>query len=137
MKKILVIDDEKDFTKLIKMTLEARGVYEVRTQNSGVGALELIREFRPDLVLLDIMMPNGINGDKLAMQIREDEEIKNTPVVFLTAVLTEKEVTERGGIIGGYSFMAKPVKIKELLDHIEKILGNTSFGIDTGPAGGL
>ena len=121
-KKILVIDDEEGFTKLIKASLEARGKYEVETQNNGLLALDIARAFKPDLILLDIMMPDDINGDEIARRIKEDEEIKDTPIVFLTAVLTEEEVAERDGVIGGYTFMAKPVKIKELIDHIEKTL---------------
>ncbi|MDD5136636.1 MAG: response regulator [Candidatus Omnitrophica bacterium] len=122
-KKILVVDDEKEFTTLIKANLEVRGKYEVRTENKSSRALDAIREFKPDLVLLDIMMPDGIDGDEIARQVRSDEEIKNTPIIFLTAVLTEEEVAERKGVIGGFSFIAKPVKLQELMEHVEKIVG--------------
>ena len=121
-KKILVIDDEKEFTDLIKMSLGARKKYEVRAENKSANALDTVREFKPDLILLDIMMPDDISGDEVARRIRDDEEFKNIPIVFLTAVLTEKEVAERDNVIGGYSFMAKPIKIKELIEHIEKKL---------------
>ena len=121
-KRILVIDDEKDFTKMIKTSLETRGEYKVRTQNIPSRAIDTIRTFKPDLILLDIMMPGGINGDEIARRIKDDEEIKDIPIVFLTAMLTEKEVVERDSIIGGYPFIAKPVKIEELIDYIEKTL---------------
>ena len=121
-KRILVVDDEKDFTILIKTTLESTGKYEVEKQNNASMALYSVRTFKPDLILLDIMMPDDISGDEVARRIRDDEEIKNIPIVFLTAVLTEKEVAERHDVIGGYSFMAKPIKIKELIEHIEKKL---------------
>ena len=121
-KKILVIDDEKGFTSLIKTSLEARDGYEVETENSALLALETVRTFKPDLILLDIMMSDDINGDELVRRIKNDEALKGIPILFLTAVLTEKEVSERDGFIGGYPFMAKPVKIKELIEFIEKVL---------------
>ena len=121
-KKILVVDDEKDFTKMIKTSLETRGKYKVRTQNIPSWALDTIRIFKPDLILLDIMMPGGISGDEIARRIKDDEAIKDIPVVFLTAMMTEKEVAERDGSIGGYPFIAKPVKIEELIAYIEKTL---------------
>ena len=121
-KRILVVDDEKDFTILIKTALESTGKYEVEKQNNASMALYSVRTFRPDLILLDIMMPDDISGDEVARRIRNDEEFKKTPIVFLTAVLTEKEVAERDDVIGGYSFMAKPIKIKELIEYIEKKL---------------
>ena len=121
-KKILVVDDEKGFTRMIKTSLESRGEYEVQMQNTASLALDTARAFKPDLILLDIMMPDDISGDEIAQKIKDDAALKNIPIIFLTAVLTEKEVADRDNIIGGYSFMAKPVKLEELLDHVEKKL---------------
>lgn len=122
MKKILVIDDEKDFTELIKTTLEIRGHYEVRMENDMSLALDTVRTFKPDLILLDLMAPGNINGGEIAGMIKNDPKIKNTPIVFVTAAITEKEVTSMGGVIGGHPFIAKPVNIKDLVNNIEKIL---------------
>jgi CheY-like chemotaxis protein len=120
--KILVIDDEEGFTSLIKTTLEERDKYEVRTENNASLAIAAIREFRPDLVLLDIMMPGDIDGSEIARQIEGDVEIKNIPVVFLTAIVTGEEIDTGGGFIGGYPFIEKPINIKKLIDYIEKRL---------------
>jgi len=121
-KKILAIDDEEGFTTLIKTTLEERGQYDVRTENDASLAISAIREFKPDLILLDIMMPGDIDGSEIARRIGDDEKIKNIPVIFLTAIATGEEVATGSGFIGGHPFIAKPVNIKKLLDYIEKKL---------------
>ena len=101
-KKILVIDDEKDFTKLVKLNLEQTGDYEVMIENEGTSALNTIRQFKPDLILLDIVMPDA-NGGEIAQEIRLDEGLKSIPVVFLTAIVTKEEVASQGGKMGGRS----------------------------------
>lgn len=121
-RKILVIDDEEGFTALIKTTLEERGNYKVRAENNASLALTAAREFKPDLILLDIMMPGDMDGGEIARRIEDDENIKNIPIVFLTAVTTEEEVTAGHGLIGGRPFIAKPVNIEKLIDYIEKKL---------------
>ena len=120
-KKILVVDDEADFTKLIKLNLERTGKYDVRTENLGARALVAARAFRPDLVLLDILMPD-VMGNEVAAQMKEDDETKNIPVIFLTAVVGKDEVGQKGGVIGGHLFVAKPVDIKKVIEVIEENL---------------
>ena len=122
MKKILVVDDEKDFTALIKTTLEIRGHYEVRMENEMSLALDAARAFKPDLILLDLMAPGNINGGEIAGRIKSDPKIKDTPIVFITAATTKEEVVSKGGFIGGHPFIAKPVNIKELINYIDKTL---------------
>jgi len=118
-KKILVIDDEVDFTKTLKLNLDSCGKYEVLTENNGSNALAVVRAFKPDLVLLDIMMP-GLDGGEIAYQIESDESINYTPIVFLTAAVTKEEVTSsKKGSIGGHVFIAKPVSFEDLLLCIE------------------
>ncbi|MDD2866570.1 MAG: response regulator [Candidatus Omnitrophica bacterium] len=118
-KKILVIDDEADFTKLIRLNLEQTGKFEVRTENRGAAALAAAKAFRPDLVLLDILMPD-LMGSEVAAQMKEDDDTKDIPVVFLTAVVGKEEVVQRGGVIGGHLFVAKPVDIKQLIEVIDE-----------------
>jgi CheY-like chemotaxis protein len=117
--KILIIDDEENFTKLIKLNLEQTGKYEVRTENDGSLGFAAAREYKPDLVLLDVMMP-GIDGGDVCDQLRNNKDTKDIPVVFLTAVVKKVEVKEKNGVIGGYPFVSKPVDIEELVDIIEK-----------------
>lgn len=120
-KKILIVDDEKQFTHLVKLNLEATEKYDVRVENNGLNGLAAVKEFKPDLILLDILMPD-IAGSEVAYQLKNEKETKNIPVVFLTAIATKAEVHRQGNIIGGHPFVAKPVSEEELIDVIEKNL---------------
>lgn len=120
-KRVLIVDDEQDFTKVVKMNLEATGKYEVMAQNKGSLCLAAAKEFKPNLILLDLLMPD-LEGGEVAYQLENDEETKNIPVVFLTAVAKKDEVKGDSGLIGGHVFLAKPVTLQELIDCID---GNT------------
>lgn len=121
-KRILVVDDETSLTRMIRLNLEVTGDYEVREENRGARALETAREFRPDLVLLDVMMPDR-EGSDVAADMKEDPRLRNTPVVFLTAIVTRQETGSTGADIGGHTFLAKPVKSADLIRCIEEHLG--------------
>ena len=118
-KKILVVDDEHNITTFLKSYLEDTGQFEVRTENSGEMGYEAAKVFRPDLILLDIMMKD-MSGDGLADKIKNDAVLRKTPIVFLTGIVTKDEVTASGGVIGGYPYIAKPIlAMRELLDCID------------------
>ena len=85
-------------------------------------ALQAAREFKPDLMLLDVMMPD-MSGDEVSAQLREDEELSNIKYVFMTAIVTKDETEAMGSNIGGNEFLAKPVKTDELIATIERVLG--------------
>ena len=121
-KKILVVDDETSLTRLIKANLERTGKYEVMTENQGGKAIEVARQFKPDLIFLDVMMP-GMGGDEVAALIEEDPQLSNTKYVFLTAIVRREETNPTGSMIGGHLFLAKPVRTEQLVATIEKILG--------------
>ena len=121
-KKILVVDDEQNMTRMLKRNLEATGRYDVRTENSGAAGVTAAREFQPDLILLDIMMP-GIDGGEVAAQIKEDKRLANIPIVFLSAIVKKEETQPTGGNIGGLTFLAKPVKLDDMVTCIENHLG--------------
>jgi len=119
-KKILIVDDEADFTKIIKFNLDSLGKYEVLAENKAKNALSAAISFKPDLILLDIMMPD-IDGGEVARQIEAEASTRGIPIVFLTAALTKEEAAScKGGKIGGYVYIAKPVTLKELVDCIER-----------------
>lgn len=118
-KRILVIDDEEDFARMIKLNLELTGQYEVRTITKGLLGVDVAKEFKPDLIFLDIMMPD-VDGAKLGHELENDNETKDIPVVFLTAIVNKEEVAKNKGAIGGHPFIAKPVTAKDLIDYIEK-----------------
>ncbi|HQP91250.1 MAG TPA: response regulator [Candidatus Omnitrophota bacterium] len=121
-KKILVVDDEADFTRLMKLNLEITGKYEVHTENRGLLALEAVKSFSPDIIFLDVLMPD-IMGSEVAAILKEDEEARKIPIVFLTAVVGKEEVVSKGSMIGGYLFVAKPVSVDEIVEVIEENTG--------------
>ncbi|MBI4342723.1 MAG: response regulator [Candidatus Omnitrophica bacterium] len=121
-KRILLIDDEVTFTRILKTYLEQTGRYEVYTANSGREGVTMARIAKPNLILLDIIMPD-LDGSAVAAELREDEELKRIPVIFLTAVVSREEATTRSGVIGGQFFIAKPVGAKDVLGHLERYLG--------------
>lgn len=124
-KKILVVDDEPDLTDFVREALESTGRYEVRTENNGLSAAAAAKEFHPDLILLDFLMP-GIEGSRVAAEIRAEASLKKVPIVILTAIITkEEQASEKGGLLGGFPFLAKPVSIDELRRCADTQLGST------------
>jgi len=120
-KRILVVDDEPALTKMVKMNLDRTGDYEVRTENQGSKAVDAAREFKPDLIFLDVMMPD-MSGDEVSALLREDPELANIKQIFMTAIVTKDETDAMGSNIGGNEFLAKPVKKEELIAVIERAL---------------
>jgi CheY-like chemotaxis protein len=103
----------------MKVNLERSGAYSVCTENHASRALEMARQFHPDIIFLDVMMPE-IDGGHLAAQIKSDPELKSVSVVFLTALLSPEQTTSNGAMIGGHFFIAKPASLAALTDCIEK-----------------
>jgi len=118
-KKILLIDDEANFTELVKLNLEETGMYEVRAENNGKDGIAATEEFKPDLIFLDVIMPDMDGGD-VAQEIKSNPQTEDIPIVFLTALVQEKEVTSKQGNIAGRSFLAKPVSVEKLIECIRQ-----------------
>ncbi len=124
MKKILVVDDSADIITAIK-----RGLEEISTEFNVVGAesgsecIDFLKANKPDLILLDIMMPE-MNGWRVFKILRENEKWKSIPVVFLTA--KADNFSKAYGKIISNEYVEKPFKIKDLKDKIENILENPS-----------
>jgi DNA-binding response OmpR family regulator len=123
-KKILIIDDEASITRLLKLNLEKTGAFVVRDENKGLRGYSAAREFKPDLVLLDIMMPDMDGGD-VAAQLQNDPLLNKVPIIFLTAAVKKDEVNARDGIIGGFPYIAKPLNVRGVLSMIEQQLGKS------------
>ena len=126
-RKILIVDDEPGFTKIVKMTLEASGAYEVRELNDPAVAVAVARQFSPDIILLDITMPELDGGDVIS-QLRADPVLIKIPVLFVTATVRKSEVNAHNGLIGGEFFVAKPVSAEVLMNIIEEHLVHTGPG---------
>ncbi len=106
-KRIFIVDDESGFTRLLKLTLEKSGSYEVIEENDGTKAWLKAREFKPDIIFLDIVMPK-IDGGDVAQQIRSDPMLAKVPIIFLTAIVSRSETKQD---IGGFPFLSKPVSL--------------------------
>jgi CheY-like chemotaxis protein len=119
-RRILIVDDEPDSTHLVKILLEKTGNYIVLEENDADEAHQSARNFRPDAILMDIMMPKT-DGGEVAAQIEADPELRSTPIIFLTALVTEPE-TKAGLRIEGHRSLAKPINIPQLIDQIEESL---------------
>ncbi len=119
-RRILIVDNDRDTTHLVKILLERTGRYSVLEENDATKAHQSAQNFRPDLILLDIVMPEK-DGGEVAAQIHADPELQRTPVIFLTALVTENE-TKAGLRIQGHPFLAKPINIPELINGIEENL---------------
>ena len=117
-KRIFIVDDESGFTRLLKLTLEKTGRYQVIEENDGANAWLKAREFKPDIIFLDIVMPK-IDGGDVAQQIRSDPLLAHVPIIFLTAIVSRNE-TKRD--IGGFPFLAKPVSLDAITRCIEEHL---------------
>ena len=123
-KRILVVDDEPALTRMVKLNLERTGNYEVRTENEGRMAVPAAKEFKPDLIFLDVMMPD-MGGDEVSILLKEDEELSKIKFIFMTAIVTRAETDAMGSNIGGNEFLAKPVRTDELIAAIERVLGES------------
>ncbi len=119
--KVLKVDDEVSLTRLTKMNLEAEGSFEVQAVNKAKEALAAARAFQPDVILMDVMMPDGSGGDA-ANLIARDPLVGWTPVIFLTAAVRKQEVDAAGGKIGGQVYISKPVTAKELAVKLAQVV---------------
>jgi CheY-like chemotaxis protein len=121
-KRILVVDDQTCDTQLLRHYLEREERYVVREENDPRAAVSTAEKFRPDLILLDVLMP-GMPGGELAADFRANPALRSVPIVFLTCVVSKEEVALCGGQIGEYPFLAKPIVLKEVGACVRRYLG--------------
>jgi CheY-like chemotaxis protein len=121
MKKIIVVDDEEDQLYTVKKTLEyADKDFDIVTINSGNNCLQYLKNNdKPDLILLDIMMPE-MTGWELYDKIKENDNWRNIPIVFLTA--RTDETAEKAGKFFGEDYIEKPFDTENLVERIKKII---------------
>lgn len=117
-KKVLIVDDEEDVLEVLNKRLTAEG-YTVIQSSNGIDAITQARREKPDLILLDVMMP-GMDGSKVAQVLRDDPLTKEIPIMFLTCLVTPDE--EKHGLkeVAGNFFIAKPYDPLGLLSEIRK-----------------
>ena len=121
MKKILIVDDEKEFAMVLGERLKDEG-YDVVSAFDGKGALEAAKKEKPDLILLDIILPDT-DGNIVARKLKDDPLTRETPIIFLTGLLSKGEARAKGTSIAGSVFVAKSASLKELFEEINRIVG--------------
>ncbi len=127
-KRILVVDDRRTDSQLVKLYLERTNEYIVREENDAQMALAAAEDFHPDLIFLDVMMP-GVDGGELAASFQASETLKAVPVVFLTAAVTQDEVDAGRGLVGGRPYLAKPLVLTDMIACLERHLGAGSQAV--------
>jgi DNA-binding response OmpR family regulator len=118
-RKVLVVDDDRVIQQLLEVNLELEG-FEVATASDGEQALKRVKEFKPDLVILDIMMPR-LDGTEVARRLRDDKATAALPVIFLSAKAQDIDV-RRGYDLGVAAYLTKPFDPLELIDTVERVL---------------
>jgi DNA-binding response OmpR family regulator len=119
-KRILIADDEPNIVVSLEFLMQQTG-YEVKTAPDGEQALRLISEFKPDLILLDIMLPLR-NGFEVCQKVRENPAWQHTKIIMVSAKGREVEVT-KGLALGADLYITKPFATRELLTSVRQLLG--------------
>lgn len=119
MAKVLAVDDDPVIQRLLQVNLEMEG-YEVALASDGEEALDKVRSFRPDLVLLDVMMPKK-DGWQVCQEIKADPEIEDTPVVFLSARAQDSDI-QKGADLGVEAYVTKPFDPIDLVELVAELI---------------
>lgn len=122
--RILIVEDHADIRKLIRMTLEFEA-YEIHEAATADAGLEAVRSLRPDLLLLDIMMPGDMNGLDLCRRLKSDETLGRPRVVLLTARSQSQDI-EAGMNAGADAYLLKPFSPLKLIETINSLGSNTA-----------
>jgi DNA-binding response OmpR family regulator len=120
-KKILIADDEPNIVISLEFLMQRNG-YDVKTAGDGEAALRLVTEFRPDLILLDIMLPLK-SGYEVCQKIRENPDVSAMKIVMITAKGRDIEVA-KGLALGADAYITKPFSTQDLLDQVKRLLSD-------------
>lgn len=119
-KTILIVDDEPELLTILEKRLTSFG-YKVIKAKDGKSGFSMAKEEKPDLVILDMLMPD-MDGDEVAEQLRECTETHEIPIIFLSCILTNQEENQHSYLLGDHVFMGKPYDPQKLLKTIEALI---------------
>lgn len=114
-RKILVVDDDEELVELLVDVFERDGRFETRTANNGFGAGMLVKEFRPDLVVLDVMLPD-INGKEVCQRVRSDKSLESVKIICISGMVEQDKIADLRAV-GADDFMHKPFTVDKLLER--------------------
>ncbi len=115
-RRILIVDDDEELVELIFDVLERDGRFEVRTANNGFDAGMMVREYRPDLIVLDVMLPD-INGKEVCQRVRSDSSMDDVRIICISGMVEEDKISELKAA-GANDFMHKPFEVEKLVDRM-------------------
>ena len=119
-RKILVVDDDEELVELLVDVFERDGRFETRTANNGFGAGMLVKEFRPDLVVLDVMLPD-INGKEVCQRVRSDTSLESVKIICISGMVEQDKIADLRAV-GADDFMHKPFTVDKLLERACELL---------------
>jgi excisionase family DNA binding protein len=119
-RKALVVDDDEELVELIKDALEADGRFEIRIANNGFSAGMMVKEYRPDIIVLDIMLPD-INGKDVCTLVRSDSTLDDTRIICISGMVEQDKVQELKDA-GANDFLQKPFEVETLVERMCKLL---------------
>ena len=114
-RKVLIVDDDEELVELLSDVFSKDGRFEIRTANNGFAAGMLVKEFRPDLVVLDVMLPD-INGKEVCQRVRSDDTLEAVKIICISGMVEQDKVEELREA-GADDFMHKPFNVDRLLDR--------------------
>jgi excisionase family DNA binding protein len=119
-RKAVVVDDDEELVELIKDALESDGRFEVRVANNGFDAGMIVKEYRPDVIVLDVMLPD-INGKEVCQRIRSDSTLDDVKIICISGMVESDKVDELKKA-GANDFLQKPFEVEALIDSICRML---------------
>jgi excisionase family DNA binding protein len=125
-RKVLIVDDDEGLVDLMKEVFATDGRFEIRTANNGFGAGMLVKEFRPDLVVLDVMLPD-INGKEVCVRVRSDSSLDEVKIICISGMVEQDKVADLKAA-GANEFMQKPFSVDKLLQHSCELLSLEPVG---------
>ncbi len=129
IRRVVTVEDEPEMIDLIKLILTRKG-FEVIGANGGAEGLKIIRELKPDLILLDLMMPE-LDGWQVYQQIKSDDETKDIPVIVVTAKAQDIDKVLGLHIAKVDDYISKPFSLQELVDRVDKVLKKSDANRET------
>jgi excisionase family DNA binding protein len=119
-RKLLIVDDDQELVELMSDTFARDGRFEIKTANNGFDAGMLVKEFRPDLVVLDIMLPD-INGKEVCQRVRADSTMEDVRILCISGMIEDDKIQDLR-LAGADDFMHKPFDAEQLIDRMCKML---------------
>jgi DNA-binding response OmpR family regulator len=119
-RKILVVDDDNELVELILEVLEKDGRFEVRTVNNGFDAGMMVKEYHPDLLVLDVMLPD-INGKEVCQRVRSDKTMDDVRIICISGMVEEDKIEDLKAA-GANDFLHKPFEVETLVDRMCTLL---------------